>query len=111
MQSSSNGRPVFKVGSRAGMATWRGPDCRPIAAACYERRRELAKLLPLWPHELSDESPAGRRRLVRELRKALRAERRRGVAGHWTYDLARHAQLLRAYRIEVDLMREPAPPP
>jgi hypothetical protein len=35
------------------------------------------------------------------LRRALRAERRRGIAGHWTYDLARHVELLRVYRLEL----------
>jgi hypothetical protein len=40
------------------------------------------------------------RRLTR-LRSALRAERRRGISGHWTYDLARHIELLRIYRAEL----------
>jgi hypothetical protein len=35
------------------------------------------------------------------LRRALRAERQRGIGGHWSYDLARHAQLLHAYRAEA----------
>jgi hypothetical protein len=35
------------------------------------------------------------------MRRALRIERQRGRGGHWAYDLARHAQLLRAYRTEV----------
>lgn len=44
------------------------------------------------------------------MRRALRLERQRGRAGHWAYDLARHAQLLRAYRSEVAdyLRRVPA---
>ena len=67
----------------------------------YDRRVELLRILPLWPHELADESLEGRRHVVRKLRRALRAERRRGVAGHWTYDLARHAELLRIYRLEL----------
>jgi hypothetical protein len=66
-----------------------------------ERRTELRRLLPLWPHELADESPEGRRRILAKLRRALRAERRRGLAGHWTYDLARHVELLRVYRLEL----------
>lgn len=61
----------------------------------------LARLLPLWPHELADTSLAGRRRRVALLRRALRAERQRGIAGHWTYDLGRHWALLRCYRAEV----------
>lgn len=67
----------------------------------YDRRLELPRALPLWPHELDDETPEGRRRIVGKLYRALRAERRRGIAGHWTYDLARHAELLRVYRLEV----------
>lgn len=67
----------------------------------YDRRTELPRVLPLWPHELDDESPDGRLSIVCKLRRALRAERRRGVAGHWTYDLARHVELLRVYRLEL----------
>ena len=47
------------------------------------------------------ESLEGRRNIVCKLRRALRAERRRGIAGHWTYDLARHAELVRVYRLEL----------
>jgi hypothetical protein len=72
--------------------------------AAYDRRRILARLLPLWPHELEDESPEGRRRILAKLRRALRAERRRGIAGHWTYDLARHVELLWVYREETNAM-------
>jgi hypothetical protein len=67
----------------------------------YDRRTELPRILPLWPHELADESPEGRRRVLGQLRAALRVERRRGIAGHWTYDLARHVELLRVYRCEL----------
>lgn len=63
----------------------------------------LARLLPLWPHELSDMSAAGRLRRLALLRKALRAERRRGLAGHWTYDLGRHSALLACYRREAGI--------
>ena len=64
------------------------------------RAAELARLLPLWPHEIADTSREGRSRLVAKLHRALKAERRRGQAGHWTYDLARHAALLAAWRRE-----------
>jgi hypothetical protein len=67
----------------------------------YCRKRDLPRLLPLWPHEVADDSHAGRLRLLARLRRALRLERQRGLAGHWTYDLARHVQLLAAYRAEV----------
>ena len=69
--------------------------------ACQRRERELMRLLPLWPHEIADRSLAGRRRMVAMLRRALRAERKRGLAGHWTYDLSRHAQLIGLYRAEL----------
>lgn len=80
------------------------PPPAPAAAKAqrpYERRVDLPRVLPLWPHELDDESPTGRRRILAKLRRALRAERRRGLAGHWTYDLARHVELLRVYRQEL----------
>ena len=64
---------------------------------------ELARLLPLWPHECSDQSLEGRRRRLALLRRALRGERRNGMAGHWTYDLARHAALFACYQREVAL--------
>jgi hypothetical protein len=67
----------------------------------YVRARDLPKLVGLWPCELEATSLAERARLLAKLRRALRAERRRGLGGHWTYDLARHAQLLRAYRAEA----------
>lgn len=66
-----------------------------------ERRDAIARLLPLWPHELGDASEAGRLNILAKLRSALRAERRRGIAGHWSYDLARHVELLRAYKKEL----------
>lgn len=65
-----------------------------------DRRTALARALQVWPHELDDDAEA-RLQIVHKLRRTLRAERRRGVAGHWTYDLARHVELLRIYREEV----------
>jgi len=69
--------------------------------AGYVRGRDLPKLLPLWPREIEALRPADHARLLAMLRRALRSERLRGLSGHWTYDLARHAQLLRAYRAET----------
>ncbi|HAH63923.1 MAG TPA: hypothetical protein DCL72_00255 [Rhizobiales bacterium] len=40
-----------------------------------------------------------------KLRRALRAERRRGLAGHWSYDLNRHLGLLSAYKGELARLR------
>lgn len=89
----------------AGAATRRAWPGRRGASVLhptsYDRRAELARVLPLWPHELEDDTPEGRWKIVSKLRRALRAERRRGVAGDWTYDLQRHIELLRLYRLEL----------
>lgn len=77
------------------------------AAEQYKRASELPKLLPLWPCEIADTSQSGRLRVVAKLRRALRAERQRGLAGHWTYDLARHRQLLAAFRAETAALTDP----
>lgn len=74
-------------------------------AASYQRARDLPSLLPLWPHEFETASAAEHARLLARMRRALRMERQRGIAGHWTYDLARHARLLSAYRAETDAYR------
>lgn len=71
----------------------------------YDRNRDLPRLVALWPAEIADTSEVGRLRLLARLRAALRRERQRGIGGHWCYDLARHAQLLAAYKAEVDEVR------
>jgi hypothetical protein len=55
-------------------------------------------LLPLWPHEVCDGSQEGVEKRLALIQRALRAERQRGRQGHWTYDLGRHAALLRVYQ-------------
>jgi hypothetical protein len=78
----------------------RCPERAPARTATYDRARDLPRLLALWPAEIEDLSIEGRARILKRIERALRAERRRGIAGHWTYDLARHAQLVEAYRQE-----------
>jgi hypothetical protein len=73
----------------------------PAPEQSYCRARDLPRLVALWPREIDDCSDYGHRKLLAKLRCALREERRRGLAGHWTYDVARHAGLLRAYRHEL----------
>jgi hypothetical protein len=73
-------------------------------AVSYDRRRHLARLIPLMPGELEDRRPATRRAILTRLARALRAERNRGRAGHWTYDLNRHIALKQAYAAERALM-------
>ncbi|WP_453960670.1 hypothetical protein [Amorphus suaedae] len=50
--------------------------------------------------ERADLTPAGRRAVIARLERALRAERRRGISGHWTYDLNRHLALKQALASE-----------
>ncbi len=69
-------------------------------AETYERATHLPRLLPLGPAEIADTSTSARRRIVARLARALRAERNRGRAGHWTYDLNRHLALSQAYEAE-----------
>jgi len=86
-------------GSRAGSTAKHifGPMAAAGAAA-YVRSRDLPRLLALWPYEIGDRTPAGAQRVLAKLRRALRAERRRARANHWSYDLNRHLGLLSAYR-------------
>ena len=66
----------------------------------YERHGMLPRLLPIDPTDLETATPALTRRICLLLARALRAERTRGRAGHWSYDLNRHLGLLQAYRAE-----------
>jgi hypothetical protein len=74
-------------------------------SGCYLRARDLQRLIALWPHELADQSPEGSLLILSKLRRALRAERRRALAGHWSYELNRHLGLMTAYKAETGLMR------
>ena len=71
-----------------------------------DRVAALSRLLPLWPHELTDRSLAGQERICRLLQQALRQQRQRGKGGHWTYDLTRHAALVRALGPELRRLKE-----
>lgn len=72
----------------------------PARPAPYDRNRDLAPLLPLWPRELADLTRTGRRHVIARLERAIRDERRRGLMGHWSYDLVRHAALAKALKGE-----------
>lgn len=69
-----------------------------------KRHTLLQRLLPLWPHEIADRSVDNRARIIRLLARALREERRRGISGHWAYDLSRHAALAKLYREECEAL-------
>ncbi|HET7717624.1 MAG TPA: DUF6477 family protein [Bauldia sp.] len=72
----------------------------------YERSRHLPRLIPVGPEEVADGSLLGRRSILAKLSRALRAERNRGRAGHWTYDLNRHIGLHQAYAAEQRLLKQ-----
>ena len=66
----------------------------------YERKRVLPRLIPVTQAELAGDGAEAARGIVARLERALRAERRRGRAGHWTYDLNRHIALSQALGAE-----------
>jgi hypothetical protein len=66
----------------------------------YQREHALPRLLPIGPDLLADPGRAARLHVLKLLARALRGERSRGRAGHWTYSLDRHLALITAYRAE-----------
>jgi hypothetical protein len=95
-------RNRIRVWRSAGPETTVAAHLEPSAPARgYLRRRDLPRLLALWPEDLEAASEAEHELLLARLHRALRRERSRGTGGHWTYDLARHALLLAAYRAEL----------
>jgi hypothetical protein len=72
----------------------------------YDRERDLRRLIRATSAELTGTDAATRRALLARLARALRAERMRGRAGHWTYDLNRHIALRQAYEAERALLRK-----
>lgn len=83
------------------------PHLRIIASGtparrAYVRIRDLPRVLAAWPSEIADTSIAGTESLIQRLRLALRRERQRGVNGHWSYDLGRHASLRAALAAEEE---------
>lgn len=81
-------------------------ECNQTAASSgYCRERDLPFVLALWPEEVRDTSEAGTRKVIEKLRSALRAERQRGRAGHWSYDLDRHLKLALALKAECAALK------
>ncbi|MEJ8571331.1 DUF6477 family protein [Microbaculum marinum] len=80
----------------------RGPLTETIRAGAdlYDRQRHLPWLARATPAELSSENPETILEIVERLSRALAAERRRGRANHWSYDMNRHIALLQALAAE-----------
>lgn len=93
--------PEKSKGKNDRARVWRAIDAT-IRRGVDDYRREavLPALLAVAPQELADYSPDNTERLCLRLAAALRRERGRGCAGHWTYDINRHLGLLQAYRAE-----------
>jgi hypothetical protein len=70
------------------------------SAAAYRRRDFLRSFHRLSSETIAAETTEAARVVLREIERALRAERAR--AGHWTYDLDRHMSLVVAHRSEQE---------
>ena len=66
----------------------------------YDRAAMLPRLIPVGPDEIADDGRRGRITILARLARALRGERARGRAGHWSYSLDRHLALAQALAAE-----------
>ncbi len=66
----------------------------------YDREIMLPRLLPDEAFNVHLIDPEDTRRLCLRLLLALRRERSRGRAGHWSYSFNRHVGLMQAYLAE-----------
>lgn len=71
----------------------------------YDRLKDLPPLIPLWPAELTDFSQGGTAFVLAKINQYLRAERRRSIKSHWSYNLNKHAALLVAYHHELRCLK------
>jgi hypothetical protein len=58
----------------------------------------ICRALHAWPAEIDLASAAGRATVTARLARALRAQRRHAITGHWAYDFSCHANLLTLHR-------------
>ncbi len=94
-------REHHKTRKSARVRAWRADRATAGAGAGQYGRSRLSRLIPVGPDEVAGGS-AATGNIVLKLARALRDERRRGKAGHWTYDLDRHIGLTEAWRAERD---------
>jgi hypothetical protein len=81
----------------------------------YYRPYDLDRLIPLYAEDIAEragdpdrdfaasavQAAAHTEANIASLVAAMRAERLRGIANRWNYDIARHAQLVRAHAAET----------
>lgn len=102
-------RPECPLSAELGTARPYQPSCPQYAShngPAYDRQSYLVSLIPVWPQEIADRSNEGSLHIIKLVRKALRSERIRGKAGHWTYDLNRHISLAWALKAEIADLRK-----
>jgi hypothetical protein len=74
-------------------------------SGCYLRVRDLPRLIATLAARACGRRSEGSLLSLSKLRRALRAERQRVLAGHWSYELNRHLGLITTYKAELGLMR------
>lgn len=93
---------------RSRIRAMRAPDLETIITsgeAAYGRARILPRLIPVSVDTAALDDLATAERIVGLLQRAVRSERTKGRAGHWTYDLNRHLGLIQALRAETATLR------
>ena len=97
---------ALRQAARSGLAS-----AVAAGAAAYDRLRLLPRLIALDPRDIEKGGAALDELIHVRLACALRAERTRGRAGHWTYDLNRHIALAQALAAETTRGPAPSAPP
>ncbi|MGD9658086.1 MAG: DUF6477 family protein [Methylocystis sp.] len=94
--SEPHDRPARFAAAAAGRAL---DDALAAGEKGYDRVSALSRLHRLSPETIASETPDAVRAALKEIERAMRAERAR--RGHWSYDLNRHIGLLIAHRAET----------
>jgi hypothetical protein len=102
-QSTRESEFLPTIHRRAREAIWRALDA---GAKRYERNRDLPALAGLDPRALAEDTIEQSEVILARLARALRAERKRALSGHWTYDLNRHVALRQAHLAETTRLQE-----
>lgn len=80
----------------------------PINDHIYDRQKDLPRLIPLWPEELTDHTKVGTKKIIEKIYIALQVERRKAKTSHWSYNLTKHIGLLAALKAEQKNMQKKA---